>query len=183
MIQLTVAASSPGAPNFFNVAEATARGLEAGVDVQEGAIDLGAEYTWLLTRVENPGFDSGPGAYFVDGEALLRRPSHSLSFRVGGALAERGRVHAQLSWVGSRADRRFDPETFETTRVTLPRYVLVGVGTSWTLTSRPRGGPSLSMSVRVENLLGEKYEEAVGFGAPGRQLYVGWTLALGGGTS
>jgi hypothetical protein len=43
-------------------------------------------------------------------------------------------------------------------------------------------GPEIRLTLRGENLLGERYQEAFGFDAPGRQLYLGASVALGGGT-
>jgi outer membrane cobalamin receptor len=42
-------------------------------------------------------------------------------------------------------------------------------------------GPRWILSLRAENLLDEHFEEVVGFPAPGRALYVGARVVLGGG--
>ena len=39
----------------------------------------------------------------------------------------------------------------------------------------------MRLTVRVENLLNESYHEVWGFAAPGRAVYVGGSVALGGG--
>jgi vitamin B12 transporter len=180
LIQYTAAPPAPGDPNYYNVAEARARGLEVGADVRLATLDGGVAYTWLDTRVENAGFDSGPDATFVDGETLLRRPTHTLAIRATGRVSGRGRVQTRLSFVGERADRSFDPVTFAATRRALSSYLLWSLGGEWDVVSAGARRPSVTLTVRGENLLGTSYEEVWGFRAPGRQLYVGARMALGG---
>jgi outer membrane cobalamin receptor len=90
-------------------------------------------------------------------------------------------VHTSASYVGDRADRSFDPTTFAAQREELPGYLLWTLGGAWSLLEADGGRPSVSLSVRAENLLDEAYQEAWGFRAPGRQLYFGVSLGLGGG--
>jgi vitamin B12 transporter len=181
LIQYTFAPANPGDPNYYNVAGAASRGVELGAKLHWGALEAGAEYTWLHTEVTNSGFDSGPGAELVDGESLLRRPTHTFAIRGARPVTPRGRVHTKLSFVGSRADRSFDPATFAATREELSGYLLWTVGGEWTVLSASGERPDLSVSVRAENLLDESYHEAWGFQAPGRQIYLGVSIGLGGG--
>jgi vitamin B12 transporter len=155
--------------------------VEIGAGARIGVVDAGASYAWLDTEVTDAGFDSGTGAYFVEGEALLRRPTHTLALRAAATVAQRGRLHTRVSFVGERADRTFDPDTFVPNRETLAGYVLWAVGGDWSVLAADARGPSLAVSIRVENLLDEGYEEAVGFRAPGRQFYVGVSMGVGGG--
>jgi vitamin B12 transporter len=181
LIQYTFAPPNPGDPNYYNVAGAASRGLELGASVRRPSFDAHAAYTWLHTQVTNSGFDSGPGAELVDGDRLLRRPTHT--FAVGGSavVTDRGRAYTALSFVGERADRSFDPVTFAASREELGSYVLWTVGTEWTVLQEGTRWPSVSLSARVENLLGESYQEAWGFRAPGRQLFLGVSMGLAGG--
>jgi len=181
LIQYTFAPPIPGDPNYYNVAGAASRGLELGAGVRRESFDARAAYTWLHTEVTNSGFDSGPGAELVDGDRLLRRPTHTLA--VGGSVSvtDRGRAHTAVSFVGPRADRSFDPVTFAATREEMPSYLLWAVGTEWTVLRDGARRPSVAVSVRVENLLDESYEEAWGFAAPGRQLSFGVSLGMAGG--
>ena len=181
LVQFTFAPPGPGDPNFFNVAEATSRGLEAEVEAAVGRLDLGANYTWLDTEVTDSGFHNGPDAAFVEGEALLRRPTHKFGVRVTSVVGGRGRVHARFSYVGTRADRAFDAVTFAPTRLELDGYGLLAVGGTWDVAQSTGRRPSMSVSIRAENLLDESYEEAFGFAAPGRQLYLGVSMGVGGG--
>jgi vitamin B12 transporter len=182
LIQYVFPASDPTEPNFYNVAEATAHGIELAADARIGILDAGASYSRLDTQVTDAGFDTGPGAYFVEGETLLRRPTHTFAMRAAAAPTERARLHSRASFVGSRADRRFDPSTFATTREELPAYLLLTLGADWGLLDATDRRPSVMLSVRGENLLDERYEEAWGFPAPGRQLYVGVSMGFGGGS-
>jgi vitamin B12 transporter len=143
-------------------------------------VEAGAAYTWLSTEVTDSGFDSGPDASYVEGETLLRRPTHALAFRAAGTVAERGRLFTRVSYVGTRADRMFDPLTFAPTRVELDGYTLVTLGAQWNLVEQAARRPSISLSLRAENLFDETYQEAFGFRAPGRQIYMGVTMGLGG---
>jgi vitamin B12 transporter len=181
LIQYVFPAPTANDPNFYNVAEAITRGVELGADARIGRLDVGAWYTWLDTEVTDAGFDSGSGAYFVEGETLLRRPTHAVSGRASGAVAERGRLHTRLAFVGSRADRRFDPVTFAPEREELSSYLLWTIGAEWKVAAGSAVAPGLTLSARVENLLDESYEEALGFSAPGRQLYLGLSMNVGGG--
>jgi len=182
LIQYTSAPPNPGDPNYYNVVGAASRGVELDAGLRWRSLDAGASYTWLHTEVTNAGFDSGPGAELVDGERLLRRPAHTVAIRGGGAVGSRGRAYTSMSVVGTRADRSFDPATFAATREELPRYVLWTVGGEWDLLAGGGRRPSLSVSLRAENLLDEAYQEAWGFAAPGRQIYLGLSMGLGGGS-
>ncbi|HVX89078.1 MAG TPA: TonB-dependent receptor, partial [Gemmatimonadales bacterium] len=65
-----------GAPTYYNVAAATARGLELNASLRPNArLTVDGGFTWLKTEVTDPGFSSGDGDVFVKGEELIRRPS------------------------------------------------------------------------------------------------------------
>ena len=71
LIQYTFAPPNPMDSNYFNVGAATSRGMEVGADVEIGSAQASAAWTWLDTEVIDSGFESGLGASFVEGEALL----------------------------------------------------------------------------------------------------------------
>jgi vitamin B12 transporter len=178
MIQYTFLAP-PGEPNYFNVAAARARGVELDAAARVGTLETGASWTWLDTEVTDAGFDSGAGATFVEGEALIRRPRHMFALSASSPVGGRARVHSGVTLVGRRQDRDF--ATFPATPVELPSYALWTLGAEWAVRPPTSGGPSVSLSLRAENLLAEQYQEAYGFPAPGRQLYVGASVGFGGG--
>ena len=128
-------------------------------------MDLGASYTYLHTEVTDAGADDGPGAGFVEGERLLRRPTHQLSADASYRVRSRGFAALRLNYVGERDDRDF--ATFPATPVTLPQYVTLDLAAEATVW---RG---LAATVRVENLLDEQYQQVFGFQAPGRRWLVG----------
>ncbi|MGD8602454.1 MAG: TonB-dependent receptor [Gemmatimonadota bacterium] len=180
LIQYTAAPPVAGDPNYFNVAGAASRGVELEAEARWRGLEAGATYTWLHTEVTDSGFDDGPGAELVDGARLLRRPTHTASFHGAAAVAARGRIHTSMSYIGDRADRSFDPVTFASSREELPDYWLWTVGARWAVVDASASRPDVAVSLRVENLLDESYQEAWGFRAPGRQLYLGVSMGIGG---
>lgn len=178
LIQYTFSPPAPGDPNYFNVAEASAEGIEAGVVGRQGPLRLSADLTWLRTEVLDAGFDSGEGATFVEGEALLRRPSLIFGGSLGYARASGGRIFAAIRRIGTREDRDFS--TFPATPVRLDPYTLVSLGGELPVLRRSGSRPDVTLTVRAENLLDVSYQEVFGFGTPGRGIYVGGRVGLGG---
>lgn len=176
LIQFTFAPPSPGAPNFFNIAAAKASGVEIGVKLRPiTGLEAQAAYTRLHTEVTDAGFDSGEDATFVNGQRLLRRPDHLLTFGLQSALTRRARFGAVLTVVGSRADVRFASFPDPSRRVTLPSYATVDLSGSVAVLL-PRGNvPGLDLTARVENLFDESYEQAANYRSPGRTILVGAT--------
>lgn len=171
LIQYTASPPTPTEPNFYNVAEAESRGLELEADARSRGWTANASWTWLDTQVLDAGFDSGPGASFVPGGRLLRRPRHSGSARLSYAWPF-GTFAAQLHYVGAREDRDFG--TFPAGEVVLSSYSLLSIAAQFRVMDR------LVLTVRGENLGDRTYEEVFGFDAPGRALYAGARLELGG---
>jgi vitamin B12 transporter len=99
---------------------------------------------------------------------------------MGATLGDGVALGGAVNVVGARADRDF--ATYPATRVTLPRYTLVSLEGSWSLDRAAGRRPGVEISVRGDNLLNRRYEEVVGFPAPGRAVYVGARVTLGGGT-
>jgi vitamin B12 transporter len=179
LIQYTATSPSPEAPSFYNVARARARGVEVALEGSVGPLWGSASWTWLATKVVNPGVASGPGDEFAPGGELLRRPRHSASLEMGAALGGGVALGGVVNVVGVRADRNF--ATYPATRVMLPRYTLVSLDASWRVERAAGRRPGVEISVRGENLLNRSYEEVVGFPAPGRAVYVGARVNVGGG--
>ncbi len=177
LIQYTFSVPNPGDPNFFNVAEAQARGLEAAVTAPFGALTFSGSYTYLDTEVSDSGFDEGEGAVFVEREGLIRRPKHQGAIGLGYRTL-RGTLSGEIRWTGSRSDRDFS--SWPASPVELSAYALVGLGLDLTLL-RPRGGrPGLDLTFRGENLFDEVYEGIFGFPGPGRAFLVGARMNFGG---
>jgi vitamin B12 transporter len=179
LIQYTFLTAAPTDPNYFNVAAANASGLEATVHVRpRGPVQGSVSYTHLHTKVTDAGFDSGDAATFVEGERLLRRPDDAVTIRADAALAERLRLGARLLWAGSRDDIRFALFPDPSRRVTLPSYATVDLSASATVLRGRAGTPGLDLTARVENLFDKDYEQAVGYPARGRGVFVGASTTL-----
>ena len=173
MVQYTFAVA-PGEPNYSNISGARSRGLEL-----DGRLDAGATGIWTrLTLLSTMVTDSSPdGSTFAEGQRLLRRPSVSVS---AGVERRHGRALVSLAALvtGKRDDLDFvnsDPVTFQPRRVTLPAYVRLDAGGRLALRS------GLSLTMRIENLLDQQYEEVLYYPARGRTLLAGASLSLGGG--
>ncbi len=176
LIQYTGTPQTEGGPNFHNVAEAKAAGLEAEASVSAGGLSLTATYTGLGTEVLDSGFDEGVGATFVEGERLLRRPASTAGLT--GAWRVTGGLRVDLSGVrvGSRSDRDFSAWPAEP--VVLPSYTRLDLGATLDL---PFGGPGgFALRLRAENLFDAQYEQVYGFPSPGRGIHVGGKFRLGG---
>ena len=172
LVQFTFAPPEPDGPNYFNVGEARARGVELEADITAGRVGATASYTWLDTEVLDPGLASD--ASFAEGQALLRRPAHSgtLSARYG---LEAGILAASLHVAGERDDLDFSAG-FPAPRVTLPAHATVDLSAEHAL---PFGaGPRTELLLRVENVLDASYEAVRGFPAPGRVARIGVRVAL-----
>ncbi|MGQ0766736.1 MAG: TonB-dependent receptor plug domain-containing protein, partial [Gemmatimonadota bacterium] len=130
---------APGEVNYFNVARASARGLDVTGAVPIGRVlqaDIGA--TFLRTRVVDAGHESGEGAVFVEGERLLRRPSRQASLGITAKPGARTSSSLRLVAVGERDDRNFS--TFPALPVQLPAYLRIDVSASRILLERTGGG-------------------------------------------
>jgi vitamin B12 transporter len=161
---------SPEQPNYFNVAAASARGLEleAGL-VASSRVRIGGTTTFLRTRVEDPGLQTGESATFVAGHRLLRRPTvvstATADFDLPGATT----VDIVATRTGKRDDRDF--ATFPATPVVLPAWTRVDIAITRPI-SREVSGARLDVALRLENALGAGYEEIANYPAPGRSLTI-----------
>ncbi|HSW30789.1 MAG TPA: TonB-dependent receptor [Longimicrobiales bacterium] len=170
LIQYVAHPAAPSDPNYVNVAEAVARGLEADAEVRWGALSGGVDWSWLATEVVRGGSDDGPDADFVPGSRLLRRPVHAVGVHGSFGWA-RASVRADARIVGERDDR--DYSSWPTRRISLPRYSAVDVSVEV-----PVGRSRIVL--RAENVLDERFEEVAGFRAPGRAVSLGGRFTFGG---
>lgn len=175
LIQYTSLPPESGDPNFFDVAVASARGIEVEMDANLEGVGLTAGWTWLATEVVDAGFDEGPAATFVEGDALLRRSRHQGNVGVRGRVGRRMRWDAGSRLIGERSDRNFSVSPVEP--VTLDSYRVLNLGVGATLLSRQAGRPGFELLARAENVGDTGYEEAFGFRSPGRAFYFGGRLS------
>ena len=170
LVQYTPAPPNLGDPNYFNVAAADASGLELEAWARLNRLALDGSYTRLRTEVTDAGFDSGPGAAFVAGERLLRRPTDALSF---GArhMTDRATLGINVRHVGTRDDRDFS--TFPAAPITLASYTKIDASTTWAVSTGGDKVPELTLTCRVDNLFDREYQEVFGFPARGRTVMIG----------
>ena len=156
-----------------NISNAEARGLELAATLRNGwGLQAHIAYTLLATRIL--AVDRGDGQApppFAVGDPLLRRPRHQGSVDVA---IGRGRVtcYAQL---GTRS-RVLDVEPSWGTYGGLfytPGYGVAQAGASFQIVRR------IQAFARVSNLLDHRYEETLGFPAPGRTVMTGLRVAAG----
>jgi vitamin B12 transporter len=177
LIQYTSAPPGPGDPNYYNVARADSRGLELSGQASLGKVLIFGDITLLDTEVVDSGFDSGPGASFVEGQPLLRRPARSGRIGIGAPLGQRLRVDGVLRHVGQRDDRDFN--AFPAEPVTLEAYQMVDLSLSASVLRPGEGRPGIDLTLRAENLTDQEYVEVFGFRTPGRGIYLGGRIGWG----
>ena len=170
LIQFTFAET----PNYFNVAEARASGVEIeATALPARGLVLAANYTWLDTEVIDAGFHSGDGATFVEGARLLRRPTHSVTASVEYHGWERATFDLAVRYVGDRDDRDFSG--FPAAPVVLPSYTTVDFAADVRVL-QGGAGVGLTGTLRVENVFDEQYAEVSGFPARGRTVLIGGSI-------
>lgn len=171
--QIQYAFREQGAPTYFNLGKASARGLELQAEVHPTpGWTLGASHTLLLAEVTDTGAASSPG--FLAGEQLIRRPRHSSRIWTSLRPAAVLQLGADLRLTGAAYDVDF--REFPSERVTLPAHQVLDVHGSVTLLRGDGARPSMTLTGRVENLLNEDYESIVGFPGRSRTVYVGGRL-------
>jgi vitamin B12 transporter len=153
---------SPTKPNYFNLARTRARGVEL-----EGRVTLpagftaDAAFTYLETRVVDPGTSTAATALFAPGAHLLRRPAHTLDVGAG-YRGERGSLALRALRVGTREDNYYAPD-FSVRHVTLPAYTRADLSAELGLVPASSSRGTAVATVRVENVFDARYSDAAGF--------------------
>jgi vitamin B12 transporter len=159
----------PGTPTYYNVAEATADGLEIEVEVRPvPALSIAASYTNLATQVVQAVAGAGPGSALEPGQSLLRRPDNQARMDIRAWPARGLSLGAGLNWVGERDDIDFN--AFPAQRVVLPAYSTVDFNAGWQL---PLRRPSLTLEFQVQNAFNEVYQTVVGYPGRPRAIFAG----------
>jgi vitamin B12 transporter len=168
LIQFTFGPPAPGDPNFLNVGEAEASGIEfEGRIAASSAAGLNATYTYLHTEVIDGGLDAGPCGTFVGGRRLLRRPAHAASAGLDFRPRSGIRLHALGRYVGQREDCDFAAVPAP---ATLAGYATADLSAEWDF--RPRA-PAATLTLRVENVAGADVRDAFNFAARGTTVWLG----------
>jgi vitamin B12 transporter len=174
LIQFTFSPPAPTAPNYYNVAAASASGLELEARASLGAgFALTADYTYTHTVADDSGYD---GAAFAQGQRLLRRPTNAASV-AASRVARWGSASVSAYWVGDRLDENFT--TYPATRVTLPAYLRLDAAGEVILERGSGARPGVAATLKVENLLDARYEQVLNFPSRRRAVYAGVRLAGG----
>ncbi|HSC70297.1 MAG TPA: TonB-dependent receptor, partial [Candidatus Methylomirabilis sp.] len=140
-----------------NVAHARTQGVEVTLGVRPGfGLDLLASYTYLDAEGEN-------------GQPLLRRPANTWNLTANYRPWDRVNLNSTLLYVGKRAD--IDPVTFQTT--TNFKYVTWNVAASVLVLEEVGVLRRLTVFGKLDNILGDRYQEALGFPALGRRYLIG----------
>ena len=139
---------------YVNISRTLTTGVETQASAEiTGQLSVRAEYAYA------DAVDRSTGA------RLVRVPEHSGSASLdwhGGRLRGDLTVRAQ----GKQADA--DPDTFA--RTTRKGYVVADLAGSYELQ------PGLELTARVENLADRRYQQVLGYGEPGRTVYVGFRI-------
>ena len=135
------------------------RARTQGVELEAGFLKGSWRVRWNGTYLETEDLDTE--------QVLLRRPSESSNLVVAYA-PENWSTSLTGLYVGDRED--VDPITFQ--RTVNEAYFRLDVAARW------RPGTRLAPYARIENLLGEDYQPALGFPAPGRTFVVGIATRL-----
>lgn len=150
-------------PNFLNIQEAESSGVEAGFQVLlPWQLRLDGSYTFLETKVLADG--GVGGTFFPPGQPLLRRPKHQGSVGLT-YLGERWTVALIANVVGKAIDRDFTLPG--SPRVILPGHTKLDLAGSYMVVQHAWGIKNIRLQMKIDNLLNEAYEEALGFSAAG----------------
>ena len=166
--------SGPG-PNFFNIQEVLARGVEATATLRSGyGVTVNGSYTFTDTEVVKAG--TGAGAVFTPGGQVVRRPKHRVAFGIGYRYKSfNGNISALL--VSDSKDANFS--TFPATRVTLKGYERVDLNFSCRLPWTTKVVRAVHLEFFAKNLLNQEYEEVFGFSTLGITVLGGLRLEFG----
>lgn len=106
------------------------------------------------------------------GTNYLRRPMHAANAGVAYQITEKLGSNVNISYVGKRYDMYYGPYSMITftshqTSVKLPSYTLMNLGVNYQLTG------NLNIYANLNNVFDKKYENVLGYGQDGRNVYVG----------
>jgi vitamin B12 transporter len=174
LIEFTFTPAPPDTVNYFNVTGASADGVEVEVATQLGRGWSGSvRYTYLDTRVTDPGIETGPDAAFSPGKRLIRRPTHQGLAQLQAPLGARGSARLAVRYLGDRDDMDFT--SFPATRVKLRAAARVDLSAEYEL---PLGLAGVVASARIENLFADDARDVANLPARGRVVFVGGQLRV-----
>jgi vitamin B12 transporter len=152
--RLTVRDQIAYAGRYVNLERTLTKGIEAQAQAEiTQALRVRAAYAWT------DAIDT------VTGEELYRAPEHAASVSVS---YEVGRASGALTVRGESEQADIEPATFS--RSVREGFIVADLATAWAL----RDG--VELTARIENLTDEAFQEVLGYGEPGRGVFVGVRL-------
>lgn len=139
---------------YDNIARARARGIEFELTAKPtDTLTVDASYSYVDSENRSAGS-------LNFGNALARRPHHSVSLSADYALAAGLSFGGTIQHVGDSFDNAANSRA-------LDGYVLVGLRAAWRFDTR------FELYGRVDNLLDARYQTVADYGTIGRAAYVG----------
>jgi vitamin B12 transporter len=135
-----------------NINSARITGVESFLQHEWGAWRGRIDHTWMKPLD------------LATGKDLLRRPRQKAALGVSYRFPH-GALSTRLLYVGARPD--LDYGQIPAAEVQLAPYWRASVGGSWAVAQ------AVTLFGRIENLLDARYEEVLGYGAPGISAYAG----------
>lgn len=97
---------------------------------------------------------------------LAMRPKHTANAGIRYQITDKFGTQASLNYVGKRIATYF-AEDFSAYKTKMPSYTLVNLGADYQVHK------NVNVYVNLNNLFNKKYEHYIGYGQPGRNVYVG----------
>ena len=158
--------SEPVATNVTRAINVKGKTKVRGVEVAyRGKITeaLTGYVNYTYTQIKN-----GESRLGAEGDTLIRRPKNTANAGLAYQITEKLGSDINVSYVGKRFDTYFQSvHPYAQKRVKMPSYTLVNLGVNYQLI------PNLNIYANLNNLFNKKYENVVGYGQDGRNVYVG----------
>lgn len=131
--------------SYENISKAETEGVDLSISARISSVSLGLTGSFLRTEDD-------------EGKQLLRRPEIRWGTKLGFAPTGKITLNLDAGYVGERKDWG---------DVTLDDYTLVNLAGTYDISD------TFQLQGRIENLTDEEYEQADGYGTPGRSAYLG----------
>ena len=132
--------------------------------IRGAEITYQGKFTDAMTAYANYTFTQAKDS---NNDELVRRPKHTANVGLAYQITEKWGSNVNVSYVGNRIDSYFDEATYVSSRVKMPSYTLVNLGVNYQLSQ------NLTVYANLNNLFDKKYENIIGYGQDGRNVYVG----------
>ncbi len=140
-----------------NIDEATANGVEAGLQLKSAKSQTRLEYTYCDSKDK------------TSEEVLIRRPRHKINVSTEYQFTNKLLVSLTARHTGEREDLDFSQ--FPAPRVQLDKYTVVNLGAAFEMSK------NLTLTSRIENLFDEDYQEVYSYGSTSFSVFAGIRLS------